>query len=103
MPTDLEYKILQALRHYIAQHGQSPTLECLGKLVGINSKGTVHRYINALIEQGLVERNARDWRGIRLSESTAESLHTLPLLGCIAAGKPIEAIAEQTEFNLAEL
>lgn len=103
MPTELEQKILQALRHHIACHGQPPTLDRLGALVGLRSKGTVHRYVNSLIKQGLLERDGKGTRSLHLTGEAAEGLHTLPLLGNIAAGKPIEAITEQTELNLVEL
>jgi len=104
MPTELEKKIIQALRHHIACHGQAPTLEELGKQVGIRSKGTVHRYVNSLIEQGLLARNSqKGWRGIRLTEESNQGIYNLPLLGRIAAGRPIEAIEDQTELNLMAL
>ncbi len=104
MPTPLEQKIVQALRHYIAQHGQAPTLETLGKHVGIHSKGTVHRYINSLIDQGLLTRDPhKGWRSIGLADSDADGVHSLPLLGRIAAGKPIEAIPDHHQLNLMTL
>ncbi len=104
MPTPLEQKIVQALRHYIAQHGQAPTLEALGKRVGIHSKGTVHRYINSLIDQGLLTRDPhKGWRSIGLANSDAEDALNLPLLGRIAAGKPIEAIPDHHQLDLAAL
>lgn len=104
MPTELEQKIIQALRRHIAIHGQAPTLEQLGQHVGVRSKGTVHRYVNALIEKGLLTRQAqKGWRGIRLTEESAEGMYSLPLLGRIAAGSPIEAIEDQTELNLIEM
>ncbi|MCF6218097.1 MAG: transcriptional repressor LexA [Gammaproteobacteria bacterium] len=104
MPTPLEQKIVQALRHYIAQHGQAPTLQALGKRVGIHSKGTVHRYVNSLIDQGLLTRDPhKGWRSISLTQSSTGDLHTLPLLGRIAAGKPIEAIPDNHQLNLMTL
>jgi repressor LexA len=103
MLTELESKIIEALRQHFARHTQAPTLEQLGQQVGLRSKGTVHRYINTLIEKGYLERTQqKGWRGIRLSEEASQGLHSLPLLGRIAAGQPIEAIPDQTELNLIE-
>jgi len=42
-------------------------------------------------------------RGIELAENEAETLLTIPLLGRIAAGRPIEAISGQETLNLGEL
>ena len=103
MLTRLEEKVLQYITHYIAQNGHAPTLTEIGSAVGIRSKGTVHRYVEALIDKGHLHRTGRSWRGIRLTGEQSRRLTILPLAGRIAAGKPIEAIPEQEEINFSEL
>ena len=103
MLTSLERKMLQYIRGYLAQHGQGPTLTEIGEALGQSSKGTVHRYVQALIDKGFLLRTERGWRGIRLADECIPHSHaTLPLAGRIAAGQPIEAIHGQNEVNLGE-
>ncbi len=99
--TALEQKMLRFIRNYLAQHGQGPTLNEIGITLGISSKGTVHRYVQALVEKGYLHHTERGWRGIRLTD-IPHSHTTLPLVGRIAAGRPIEAIPDQDELNLGQ-
>ncbi len=93
--------MLRFIRRYLAQHGQGPTLTEIGDALGINSKGTVHRYVQALVDKGHLHHTERGWRGIRLTE-LPHSHTTLPLVGRIAAGRPIEAIPDQDELSFSE-
>lgn len=104
MPTKTELRTLDAIKRYSLQHGYAPTLEELGAMIGVKSKGTVHRYVSSLTAQGLLERSkGQEWRSATLTEQASEGLHTLPLLGKIAAGRPIEAVAEQESLSLSDL
>lgn len=100
--TALERAMLSFIRGYLAQHGHGPTLTEIGDNLGINSKGTVHRYVQALVSKGFLHHTERGWRGIRLADPIPHSHATLPLVGRIAAGRPIEAIPERNEINFAE-
>ena len=103
MLTQLEQRILEFIRGYIGQHGQGPTLTEIGAAMEIKSKGTVHRYVQALTDKGALERVERGWRGIRLANESQLHSTTLPLAGRIAAGHPIEAIPGQDQLDLGEL
>ncbi len=103
MLTQLEQRILAFIRRYIAQHGQGPTLAEIGEAMEIKSKGTVHRYVQALTNKGALEHVERGWRGIRLASDPQLHSTSLPLAGRIAAGHPIEAIPDQDQLDLAEL
>lgn len=73
-----------------------PTLSELCLMLGLASRGSLHKHVKALIEAGLVKPMDRKKTGIRLTntaiEQLAEQESGLPLVGSIAAGKPIEAI-----------
>ncbi|MGD8784654.1 MAG: transcriptional repressor LexA [Thioalkalispiraceae bacterium] len=99
--TTLENRMLQFIRGYLTQRGQGPTLTEIGAALGVNSKGTVHRYVQALVDKGYLHHTERGWRGIRLTE-IPHSHTTLPLVGRIAAGRPIEAIPGEDELNFAD-
>lgn len=95
----LEHKIYGYIRRYLARHRQGPTLPEIAAALGLSSKGSLHRYVEGLIEKGFLERPERSWRSLRVLQPTL----SLPLLGRIAAGKPIEAIAGHDEINLPEM
>jgi repressor LexA len=89
------------IRDYIARHGRAPLLDEIARGLGIRSRGVVHRYVQALAEEGLLALQPGRHRGIRLTDE-AQSQPSLPLLGKIAAGHPIEAIQGEEEVNLAD-
>ena len=103
MPTLLEKRILNFIHAFIIKHGHSPTLVEIGKAVEINSKGTIHRYVQNLRNKGMLAAPERGWRGIRLADDALSNSTTLPLVGRIAAGQPIEAVQNQEEINLSEM
>lgn len=103
MPTLLEKRILNFIHAFIIKHGHSPTLVEIGKAVEINSKGTIHRYVQNLRNKGMLAAPERGWRGIRLADDALNNSTTLPLVGRIAAGQPIEAVQNQEEINLSEM
>ena len=99
--TPLERKMLHYIQRHLNQHSQGPTLTEIGQALGIASKGTVHRYVQALVDKGYLLHTERGWRGIRLAKHS-HSHATLPLVGRIAAGQPIEAIPGQDQLDLGD-
>jgi repressor LexA len=75
----------------------------IGEAMGIKSKGTVHRYVNSLIEKGYLEKSGSGWRNLALVESDEDPVGSLPLAGKIAAGQPIEAIEGRESIDVNEL
>ena len=90
--TRRQQEIYDTLRDNLDHFDHPPTYDELCQLLGLSSRGSLHKHIQALIQAGLVEPMEGLQRGIRLVEqSTAEE--GIPYLGRIAAGKPIEAIS----------
>jgi len=97
---------------YIAEYDQGPLLTEIAQGLGIQSKGVVHRYVQALAVEGLIDLIPGRHRGICLHQADEPDLpsgvvtaatHThLPFLGRIAAGKPIEAIPGADTVDLSE-
>ena len=101
--TALEQRMLRFIGDYLERRGQAPTLAEIGQALGLRSRGTVHRYVQALVDKGYLHHTERGWRGIRLAKQPLPHSHaTLPLAGRIAAGQPIEAIPGQTEFDFSD-
>ncbi|HKL77998.1 MAG TPA: transcriptional repressor LexA [Gammaproteobacteria bacterium] len=88
---------------YLQAHANEPppTLDELARGLGMTSRGSLHRHIQALVEAGLVEPMGGKKRGVRLVEQPAAANDDeLPLLGRIAAGRPIEALASPEGFEV---
>lgn len=102
--TRRQQQIYDFLREHLDDFPHPPTLDELCQALGLSSRGSLHKQIQALIEVGLVEPMHNLRRGIRLADmdgvpealpaaATANDQDELPLYGRIAAGHPIEAIA----------
>ena len=104
MLTDSQNATLHFLRSYIGKRGRVPTLAEIAKGTGISSRGVVHRRLAALAEAGLIEHTPRRRRGIRLiPQAAADRPGVMPLMGRVAAGKPIEAVPDVEELDLGSL
>lgn len=85
-----------------------PTLDEVCSALGLNSRGSLHKHIKALIEAGLVEASDRKQKGIRLTEQAKQYLQAddettgTPFVGFIAAGSPIQAIEQISYINIPE-
>ncbi|MBI2415014.1 transcriptional repressor LexA [candidate division WWE3 bacterium] len=88
-------EILDYLSQYIQKNSTSPTLQEIAEAMGLSSLATVHEHLQALVKKGIIKRFEGAVRGIEvLDQAIDASLHgvQLPLVGYIAAGKPIDAI-----------
>lgn len=95
--TKRQKEILDFVREHIREKGYAPTLEEIGRHFQLSSMATVHKHLSNLAAKGLVERGwnrSRDMRIVDHDASDASSVE-LPLMGRIAAGVPIEAVAER--------
>lgn len=107
MPTDRERAVYDFVRAYLRRHGVPPKLREIAAHLGIQSRGTVHRYLSALKAEGLISIEPEVARGVRVMRKREPSGRdaaraVLPVLGRIAAGLPIEAIPDETEIDLSE-
>ena len=80
--------IYRYIRERISE-GYAPTVREICTALKIKSTSTVHRYINLLVEEGLLDKMDNQNRAIRLHGSTSRQV---PLLGTVTAGQPITAI-----------
>jgi repressor LexA len=81
---------------FIDERGYSPSLEEICERFGLASVATVHKHLQHLIEKGLLRKAWNRSRSIEPVDVEEASSVTLPLLGSVAAGAPIEAV-EDTE------
>lgn len=104
MLTDRQRQVYEFVRAYQRDRGMPPKLREIAAHLGISSRGTVHRYLRAIAAEGLITVEPDRARGIRIAPGAGKqgSNGSLPLLGSIAAGRPIEAIAGQDSIDLSE-
>ncbi len=105
MLTDRERETYTFIQDFILRQGYAPKLREIAAGLGIRSRGTVHRYLQALVEAGLIEIEPDRARGIRLTGEAPPAARggaVLPLAGRIAAGRPIEAIPGHDEVDLSQ-
>lgn len=102
--TRRQQEIYEYLKENLPLYEQPPTLNELCDALGLSSRGSMHKQIHALIEAGLVEPMNNLRRGIRLTSSipleSAANDNQLPMMGYIAAGRPIEAIENPENMDV---
>jgi repressor LexA len=92
--------ILEHLREGREHQAQPPTLDELCRELGLRSRGSMHKHVQALVQAGHLEPLSGKQRGVRLREPGQEQLLSLPLLGRIAAGRPIEALENPQDLEV---
>ena len=112
--SDQREKMLAYIRSYAAEHGYGPSVRELCRALDLKSTATVHYHLRALAEEGAVVMEAGKKRSISLPRqeeakqsaeysimSTKPEKRTarIPVLGAVAAGRPILA-QEYTEGTL---
>jgi len=103
MLTHSQQRTLDFIQAYILRNGHAPTYPEIAEGIGIQSQGTAHRYVKALLEMGYLLNEEGSHRGLRLPDDEMEQGMSIPLLGKIAAGQPIEAIAGHDGINLNQM
>jgi repressor LexA len=94
MLTPKQQQSYRFIRDYIAAHGHAPSLEEISRALDTRSRTSAFNHVRALEAAGLLRLAEGRKRNIELIEQSASAL---PLVGKIAAGRPIEAI-ETPEF-----
>ncbi len=86
----LQLKLLDYLREHIAAHGYPPSQLEIAAHLGLKQNRSARLHLEALARAGHLELVAGRARGIQLrSPATASNLLQVPLLGRVAAGRPI--------------
>jgi len=96
-------ELLDFLNQYIQKFGYSPTLTEIAKAMGLSSLATVHEHLQVLEKKGVIRKFEGQVRGIELCDAYvggAIEAISIPVVGKIAAGKPIEAVEDKSESIL---
>lgn len=115
MLTEKQYKLLVFINKVLKETGCSPSFDEMKEAVGLKSKSGIHALISALEEREFIRKlphKARALEVIKMPKfkpkaileeekkreiALQNSAAQIPLYGKIAAGTPIEAIANETD------
>jgi repressor LexA len=104
--TPKQLRILQLIRDARIRKGYSPTMQELADQIGV-SKVTVFEHVEALIKKGALVREPNKARSLSIADGVVVPDEgrplRFPLVGKIAAGNPIERVADQEEVDLADI
>ena len=127
MLTVKQKKLLEYINSFQKKNGVTPSYEEMKSALDLKSKSGIHRLILALEERGFLKRLAHKARALEVIKdgissvkisnqqkknvvlgnfnsnnheetNNSQKLSTLPMLGKIAAGTPIEAIQDDNEM-----
>jgi len=92
-----EREILEYLAQFQRQYGYSPTLAEIAGATGHKSNSTVHALIKSLVDKGYIQKVDGNNRVLKIVDQKvtfsllgSHASIELPLMGYIAAGKPLE-------------
>lgn len=107
--TKRQRQVYDFIADFVARQRYSPSFEEIGAGLGLSSLATVHKHICNLEEKGLLKRDFNRSRSIDLlpvkarAKTPSVAALELPLVGRIAAGRPVEQLENPGTISLADL
>ena len=92
--TERQQEIFDFVKNHITTTGMPPTRVEIAREIGFKSPNAAEEHLKALARKGYIEMLSGTSRGIRflVNDEEAANEDSLPLIGRVAAGTPIEAI-----------
>jgi len=108
--TRRQKEVLDYLVGFLNKHGYSPSFEEIARALKLTSLATVHKHLSTLEKKGFVRRGYNQSRSIEITQlpkpvrDQVIERHAvgLPLVGRIAAGRPLEAVEDRETISLAD-
>lgn len=94
MLKDKEIEVFNYIKSRLSD-GLSPSVREIMDAMGFKSTSTAHRYIETLVNEGLIEKTGNLNRTLRLPNSGTTSV---PVMGTVTAGQPITAVEDITGY-----
>ena len=105
MLTHQQQKLLQFINNFQLKSNVTPSFDEMKDGLGLKSKSGIHRILSALEERGYIKKLINRARAIEVlkfpnnkTKYSNNNSITIPILGKIAAGHPIEAITDNTNY-----
>ena len=108
--TKRQREVYDFIAEFVQRNQYSPSFEEIGEGLGLSSLATVHKHISTLEKKGFIRRGYNQSRSIEIvqlpkpvKEQVIERrIQELPLVGRIAAGRPLEAVEERETLSLGD-
>jgi repressor LexA len=108
--TRRQKEVMDFLSEFITKRGYSPSYEEIASGLGLASLATVHKHVQALESKQYIRRNYNHSRSLEISERYFSeerarqpvTLPAVPLLGRIAAGVPVEGVANPETLHFSD-
>lgn len=107
--TKRQREVYDFISEFVAGKGYSPSFEEIGEALGLSSLATVHKHISNLETKGLLKRDYNRSRSIdvvpirgKAKVPPPENRFELPLVGRIAAGRPVEQVEQPETISLTD-
>ena len=108
MLTFQQEKLLKFIIDYQKQNNVTPSFDEMKDGLDLKSKSGIHRIVSALEERGYIKKLNNRARAIEIIKNVnlidkeggknKNNIISIPILGKIAAGLPIEAISDNTNY-----
>ena len=97
--SELQRKIYEFITSYMKTEGKPPTIREMCQALGIASTSHVDHHLKMLEKRGLIERQPKKSRGIKLvkEQPVVSTTPGIPIMGTIAAGQPIDIFDDVTQ------
>ena len=107
--TKRQREVYDFISQFVAGKGYSPSFEEIGEALGLSSLATVHKHISNLESKGLLKRDYNRSRSIDVVPQRGKAKmpppdprFELPLVGRIAAGRPVEQVEQPETISLTD-
>jgi repressor LexA len=100
--TERQRTIYDFIKEYIEVHDIAPSYEEIRSRFGFHSLSTVFEHIRTLERKGAISKGkSNEKRAIRIADFGKRSV-TIPLVGTVAAGRPLEVYEIQETIDVPE-
>ena len=95
-------EIYNVIKDSILNKGYPPSVREIGELVGLKSTSSVHAHLNSLEKKGYIRKDPTKPRTIEITDDTfnltRREVVNVPMIGTVAAGMPILASENITDY-----
>ena len=103
--TKRQKEIFDYIKNFIKRNGYAPSIDEIRRKFDLSSVATVHKHLKYLESKNMIRRAPHQSRAIELVSTPGfnriEAVQ-VPLLGTIAAGRPIEAVSTDEKIAIPE-
>src|SRR5258707_6290610 len=96
-PSEIQRRMYEFIVDYMRKEKMPPTNREIGHEMQIASTGHVDYHLTMLEKKGLIARQPKKSRGIKLVKELVTANSGIPIWGAIAAGEPLDIFPDVTQ------